>query len=93
MHEPAVSFWQAIESKLLPAVRSGRQADIESAFEAAATLFARHRAGIDKATKIANDFYESVEAESALEKAVKLAPDDVEALNLLAKWQQGGAAS
>lgn len=65
VHEPAVSFWQAIESKLLPAVRSGRQADIESAFEAVTTLFTKHRAGIDAAMKIASDFSESVAAESA----------------------------
>jgi methyl-accepting chemotaxis protein len=72
VHEPAKQFWEAIETRYLPAHAKGDKDGADNAFLAIAAAFEEHRNAVTAVASLANRFSGALEAEAAARERVLL---------------------
>jgi methyl-accepting chemotaxis protein len=70
VHDPAKQFWDAIESRYLPAHAKGDKDGADNAFLAIAAAFEEHRVAVVKVADLANSFSGHLETEAAARERI-----------------------
>ena len=78
-HDPAERFWQELQGRFLPAARQGDGAAMQHSFERLSTLYATHRAAVDRTVTLANNYGQRLN-----EKAAASLSESMQLLGVLA---------